>query len=192
MSDNKVTTIIAADYMYLVLLGNQKNVKIVLDKINSNRINDNIQYILNEIDTPCAELLESATINNILIDDVKKTQSGKNIDIDLFKKYITIGDGVETAQCLVYSDAMAYDYVRNISNIIMLMTISGTCNDSSYKLGFPILQLDEEENPEKLLAKWLKENDLEKIVKEITIKPVNIVGTEHDILVFTAFITSLH
>jgi hypothetical protein len=67
-----------------------------------------------------------------------------------------------------------------------LMVIVDT--DSHYKLGYPILQLDEEENPDKLISKWLKDHSLEDLVRELTIRPINIVGNDHDILVFAAFV----
>jgi len=69
---------------------------------------------------------------------------------------------------------------------MMLMVLSET--ETHYKLRFPDLQLEEEENPDILISNWLKENDLSDIVRELIIRPINIVGTEHDILVFAAFV----
>ena len=62
-------------------------------------------------------------------------------------------------------------------------------SDTHYKLSFPILHLDEEENPDKLVSKWLADHDISKAdVSVVSIEPVKIVGKEHDILVFSAFV----
>ncbi len=146
-------------------------------------------------------MLEEENIQTILKDDaintIKKKNNSDDVlitnkDIDIHKKYVILDEGVETAQCLTYADVIPNDNMlgilrkRNMADTIMLMTM--IVNDSHYTLSFPILQLDEEENPDKLISKWLKDNHLDDVVKELTIRPVNIVGNEHDILVFSAFI----
>jgi hypothetical protein len=74
-----------------------------------------------------------------------------------------------------------------ISNLMMIMVMIR--NDTHYKLSYPILQLDEEENPDKLVSKWLSDHDISKDdVHDVSIRPVHIVGKEHDILVFSAFV----
>ncbi len=219
MNDDKITTIIAADYMYLVFLGDDETIDRVMTKLNKNTENFNkqfeaeksyktlksnksiskLQYIKYEISNPCVGILDEEQVQKILIDDAKKTVIKNNnnngpvtdIQIDIHKKYVILDEGVETAQCLTYADISSIDisFTKNrnyTTKLMMLMVMIN--NDTHFKLSFPILQLDEEENPDKLISKWLKDHNLEDIVKELTIRPVNIVGNEHEILVFTAFI----
>lgn len=222
MDDDKVTTIISADYMYLVFLGSNEIMNKIVEKLNSkdNINNSNITgdtnnrnksnkilsdmknrqqytYIKTEIDSPCIDILEGASIQKILTDDaikfIKKKKDNPNDnnvtseDIDINKKYVVMDEGVETAQCLTYAD-MSYGMKRESSDATtMLMVVIH--NDSHYKLSYPILQLDEEENPSELIENWLKEHDLKGLIKELTISPINIVGDEHDILVFSAVIS---
>jgi hypothetical protein len=220
MNEDKVTTIIAADYMYLVFLGDRETIERIADKLNKNieeldknleknksykthkfnRANKNKEiYVKYEVGDPCVGMLEEEHIENILIEDAKKSihdMKNKTItahDIDMYKKYIVLDEGVETAQCLTYADISSNDIMAlkgkcSASKLMMLMVMT-RCG-TYYKLSYPILQLDEEENPDKLISKWLKEHNLENIVKELTIRPVNIVGNEHDILVFTAFVNN--
>lgn len=224
MNNDKVTTIIAADYMYLVFLGDEDIMGKIVDKLNkdvnemlelakhnksykSSKIHQRLIYMKSDIASPCIDILESDAIIEILrndaINNIKKMRSNKvnkNIsdvvkiseqDIDVNKKYVTPDEGVETAQCLTYADVSCNDTTiskrkTNVNNLMMLMVMVDT--DSHYKLSFPILQLDEEENPDKLISKWLKDHKLEDLVRELTIRPINIVGNDHDILVFAAFV----
>ena len=218
MNDDKITTIIAADYMYLVFLGEDDTIDRVMTKLNKHTEYINKQYEANktykthktsksklkhqyikyEISNPCVGILDEEQVQKILIDDAKKTiiknnNNGPVTDsqIDIHKKYVIMDEGVETAQCLTYADISSIDisFTKNRNNATKLMMLMVMINnDSHFKLSFPILQLDEEENPDKLISKWLKDHSLEDIVKELTIRPVNIVGNEHEILVFTAFI----
>jgi len=221
MNNDKVTTIIAADYMYLVFLGDDGIMDKIVDKLN-NDVNDMIEtsknnktykskiqqkriYMKYDVSSPCIDILESNHISDILrndaINDIKKLRTKSSFmndnkeiseqDIDVNKKYVTPDEGVETAQCLTYADLSCNDATiskrkTGINNLMMLMVMVDT--DSHYKLSFPILQLDEEENPDKLISKWLKDHKLEELVVELTIRPINIVGNDHDILVFAAFV----
>lgn len=231
MNIDKVTTIIAADYMYLIFLGDNDIMEKIIDKLNKD-VNEMIEtaknnktyktktqqkhiYIKSDISSPCIDILDSDHILEILrndaIENIKKKRitriSAKSVnkkcnnsdedneisdkDIDVNKKYVTPDEGVETAQCLTYADVSCNDAIiskrrTNVNNLMMLMVMIDT--DSHYKLSFPILQLDEEENPDKLISKWLKDHTLDELVRELTIRPINIVGNDHDILVFAAFI----
>jgi hypothetical protein len=208
-----MTTIIAADFMYLVILGNDNIVQKIIDKLNYNicirnklRSSDKMNkykyvnqiYLKCNIDIPCASLLDDPGVQNIVLEDAKQkvTKQNKNIpisdsDIDDQKKYIILDEGIETAQCLTYADISSNYFsakVSNMTNMMMVMLLNE--HDTHFKLSYPILQLDEEENPDRLISDWLKKNKLDNIVKELTIRPVNIVGNEHEILVFLAFINS--
>jgi hypothetical protein len=200
-SVNDMTTIIAADYMYLIILGEEKIIKKIVDKLNK-QSEDNkqkTQYTMCKIDKPCAELLDDDYIQSILINEAKDIVSINNddkqiidSDIDRYKKYIVFDEGIETAQCLTYADILSteisYYKNNNKENNSMLMELIDT--NTYYKISYPILQLGEEVNPDDLISAWIINNDIVSLAKDLTIKPVNIVGTEHDILVFAAYINS--
>lgn len=250
MNDDKVTTIIAADYMYLVFLGDDNTISKIMNKLNNqeitehnkknlhtkkitesinkqknkNKINKSANiYVKYEISNPCIELLDDEQVHKILLDDAKKSISKKSVpinkaktitdnmsynnnmldntpynnsEINTFKKYVILDEGVEAAQCLTYADISSSEISsknknnnnNNTHSTKMFMLMAMINHDTHFKLSFPILQLDEEENPDKLIGKWLQDNDIEDIIKELTIRPVNIVGNEHEILVFTAHI----
>jgi hypothetical protein len=161
---NKETTIIAADYMYLIFLGREEIIDKIINKLNNDK---KTLYIKYEISNPCINLIDDNEIRKIISSE----------------KYIIIDEGVETAQCLTYADISS----NNDSTKMMIMMLID--NGSYYKLSFPILQLDEEENPDKLVSKWLISHNISKSdISNITIRPVQIVGTDHDILVFSALI----
>ena len=209
MNNDRMTRIIAADYMYLIFIGSEKTIDGMINKLNTSRKHSNnikknndikSTYIKCDIGNPCIEILEESTIQKMLIDDaienirkLKNNISPRNIspdEIDIYKKYIILDEGIETAQCLTYADIVSNDAIiskRINSNLFMIMTIKE--NDTYYTLSFPILQLDEEENPDKLISTWLSEHTISTDdFKSISIKPVHIVGKEHDILVFSALV----
>jgi hypothetical protein len=219
MDDEKGTTIISADYMYLVFLGDDKIMTKLVDKLNeSENIIDNEDsktknnlyklnkknrnklkyiYIKTEADDPCINVIEDSSVQKILTDEAvniikkKHNDNTKSIDsdeIDANKKYIIMDEGVETTQCLTYADlsySIRYDK-KEISDLMMLMVM--VRHETHYKLSFPILQLDEEEDPAELIENWLKLHDLKGLIKELIISPVNIIKNEHDILIFSAIV----
>ena len=196
---NDMTTIIAADYMYLIILGDDDVIRKIVNKLNkqSKEKKINTQYTMCRIDKPCAELLDDDYIQNILINEAKNivpdSKSDKtDSDIDRYKKYIIFDEGIETAQCLTYADILSteisYYKKNNKENNSMLMEFIDT--KTYYKISYPILQLGEEVNPDDLISSWIINNNIVSLAKDLTIKPVNIVGTDHDILVFAAYINS--
>lgn len=169
MTDDKITTIIAADYMYIVFIGSNEELGKIINKLNTqenNKKNKDI-YLLCSITEPCINMLDGELIRGIADN-----------------KYVILDEGVETTQCLIYADISSNDSSNAINNMSLMMVINTF--DSYYKLSYPILQLEEEENPDKLIRKWLIDHNLTSEIKELTIRPVNIVGNEHDILVFSA------
>jgi hypothetical protein len=231
MNNTKGTTIIAADYMYLVFLGNDETIGKMINKLNKHAENPQEKslefdkstksyktiknkvihiYVKSEVNSPCIDMLEEDHIQQILVDDaVKHIKQNRMIkplklgscdktneitegDIDVSKKYVILDEGIETAQCLTYADVSSNDFASAkrktpICDLMMIMVMIGT--DSHYKLSYPILQLDEEANPDKLVSKWLSDHDISKDdVYDVSIRPVHIVGNEHDILVFSAFV----
>lgn len=205
MNNDDSTTIIAADYMYLIIIGDEKTMYTLVNKLNQSiknkdqnikntknaknakktkniKNNHKIFYIMTKIDIPCVEILDTPDIQNILIEEAKKSINNINNttdeDINIYKKYIIFDEGVETAQCLTYAEGYKNNY--------MIMELIN--ENTFYKLSFPILQLDEEVNPDELISSWIVDHDVSDVAKDLTIKPVNIVGIDHDILVFAACI----
>lgn len=218
MNNDKVTTTIAADYMYLVFLGDEDIITQLINKLNSD-VEESIKlykatknyksskmqpkniYIKHDICTPCVDILEYEQIQKIINDEVierirRNRSNNSNVitknDIDIHRKYIIPDEGVESAQCWTYAEILNNDSIllskkKGLSkNLYMIMVMTET--DTHFKLRFPILELDEEENPDKLISKWLQQHKIDHIVKELTIRPVKIVGNEHEILVFVACI----
>jgi hypothetical protein len=46
--------------------------------------------------------------------------------------------------------------------------------------------LEDETEPEKLISSWVNANNLEYVMDKLIIRPVNIVGSDNEILVFAA------
>lgn len=191
------TSTISADFMYLVFLGGEEIITKITNKLNNDIKTDNKSkkiknyiYVFHDMDTPCINMLETEQIQTILRNDVINSIKKKDVtdsDIDKYKKYVIMGEGVETAQCLVCANVSNKEIdTENSIKFTMLMVMID--ENSHYKLSFPAIQLGDEENADKIVSRWLKDNKIEDIIKELTIRPVNIVGTEHDILVFVAFI----
>ena len=117
--------------MYLIFLGNENIINKIINKLNSEKedkneknkkyikINKNI-YVKHEISEPCIDLLDDKCVDQILLDDAIKTINNKYIDkksnsknnlnndksinLDIYKKYIVMDEGIETAHCLTYAD----------------------------------------------------------------------------------------
>ena len=145
MDENKAT-VITADYMYLVFVGSQEILKKISNKLNN--IQKKNFYIIHNIDVPCINLVEDKTVLNTF----------KN-------NYLILDEGIEMAQCLVYAE-----YQKQ--NVSIMMSISKT--EINNVISFPILQIDDEENPEKIISLWLKKYNIDKIIDSITIKPIEL------------------
>jgi len=160
--NDKSTTIITADYMYLVFVGNDDLMYKIQSKLN--HIAKKTLYIFRNVDLPCVNILDDVAIQNIF----------KN-------NYLVFDEGIETAQCLVYAEYPNPD-------LVCLYSITKT--EINNIISFPILTIDDEENPDKIIGEWLKKHSIDKVISSITIKPIDIVGKEHDILVFVAYVNN--
>ena len=176
MSNN--TTLITADYLYLIFVGSEQKITDLCSKLV-----DSI-YIKHKINIPCAEILYTNTIYNILHNDTLNISDDKK---NIYKKYVIIGEGVEVAHCLTYADILSNNLSFDINELEMMLKINNM--NTHFELSFPILQLDKEENPEILISRWLKLHNIDNIITELIIRPINIVNNQHDILVFLAFIS---
>jgi hypothetical protein len=172
------TTVISADFIYLVLLGSQKIMDSIVTKLNhisgSNKKTSNkIKYLYFSLEQPCAEMIHPESISYIENGTPLPTFSNKN-------DYVMLAEGIETAQCLVYAEGYG--------NYYMLMEMSN--HHTHRKVSYPIIQLDDEISPEKLITSWIVDNDIVDIAREITIKPGSIIGKENDIFVFIGIINN--
>ena len=100
-------------------------------------------------------------------------------------KTIIIDEGIETSHCLTYAEILStYDNID--PNLMLLLRVDNM--HTYYKLSFPIIQLEKEEKPEILISEWLKQNNVDNLINEIIIRPVDIIKNEHTILIFLAYI----
>ena len=204
---DNLTTIITADFLYLILCGDQTTIQNLCDKLNklerkkreADKLNNNRnkepyrEYISQMIDEPCAMLPENEIVQRILLQDAEETyikvngldeldeDARLNIshkDIEKHKKYIVLDEGVEAAQCFTYGE----DYKK------CAMLLEVVKEGSYFKVSFPVLPLKEEADPDELISHWIVSHKVSDIATNVTIKPINIVGTTHDILVFAAYI----
>lgn len=222
MNNEEVTTV-AADFMYLIMIGEPEIMERVAVAMNSNTEKNGVSkfYVSVDIDTPLDNLPETPLFQKILINgcsDMRNIQNMRNIGGDTqkqhigvknnladsefsedsnlvtevveavedlqssdyisSKKYYVMGEGVETAQCHTYGEGY--------TNVSMLIEIE---DDTEYfTITFPILNLDDEVNPEDLISNWILKNNLSHVADNLNIRLVNMVGTNHDILVFAAYI----
>ena len=160
MDDNDIT-VITADFMYLVIIGDSNKIINIATLLNIN--NTNKKYIDIRIDTPCAEINEKI---------IKKYFSNN--------KCITFSEGVEQAQTLTYAEG----YDKYYKMLVELENSSTKINIKFPKIS--LNDIDDEALPEKLISNWIKKNKLNNIMTNLIIRPVNIVGYDNDILVFAA------
>lgn len=100
-------------------------------------------------------------------------------------KTIIIDEGIETSHCLTYAEILStYDNID--PNLMLLLRVDNM--HTYYKLSFPIIQLEKEEKPEILISEWLKQNNVNNLINEIIIRPVDIIKNKHTILIFLAYI----
>lgn len=165
--------IIVGDYIYLVCIGNLKVIDKIIKKMNAET--KGTTYIKHNLGTPCIDMIDDNIIQQML--------QQKNEDV---KKHIVFDDGIEKAHCYIYADAD--DNQKASKNLWMLMTI--TENKTNIKISYPILQVDDEENSEKIINKWLTTNKLNEFIDTIAVRWISIVGKSNDILVFAGYINS--
>lgn len=178
-------TEVAADFMYLIVLGESDIIEHITDTLNDVLPGDNLssKYMSIDIDTQIDNLLETSRFRDILNKSKLNSSNSSNASIvsidsksNKSTKYFVINEGVETAQC--------YTYAENFDAQKMIIQL--TESDDSFNLTFPILNLDDEVNPDDLIDSWFKEKELD--IENRSIKLINMVGSEHDILVFAVLV----
>lgn len=168
MSDNDIT-VITADFMYLVVIADLKKIESIVSKLNVRNNNDTVsndsyKYLITAIDNPCASIRDS-TIYELFDDDKIK------------EKCIKFGEGVEPAQTLTFAEG----YNKSFH---ILLEVEELPNEICVR--YPKLNLEDETEPEKLISSWIKKKGLASIMDKLIIRPVNIVGSDNEILVFAA------
>lgn len=171
MENNKKYTVIevVADYIFFVITGSQNQ----LNKFSRDLNSPHRKFISVRIDVPLAFICE----------DLEKNYNGK----------IIIESGTESAQSFTLA---RHSFIHNKTNkneddfndkTHMLVVLEEDYDNDCYKLKFPKLELQDEDDPEEIVLKWVKVNG-GKISKNMkrTIKPITLVGFNEDILVYTA------
>jgi len=149
---------VTADFMYFVLTGSKDDIYNFVTILNNNNKDNNIKYISSRIDMPSSFKLEQ----------LKK----------IYKKKVSIDNGIESSQCFAFAEGLN-------KKTYMLMILEEINNELI--LGYPKLNLSDEEDPEETIITWLKKKS-GKVPKGIrkTIKPITLVGTDDNILLYVA------
>lgn len=147
-----------ADFIYFIMIGDKKNITFFINKLNKSNKDNTIKYIATRIDTPLSIYCKQLQI--------------------LMNKHIEINSSVESAQ----SYAFAQNIKKNSYNILILEEF----NDK-FILSFPKLDFKNNDDPEQLIFKWITRK-VSNIPQSIynTIKPVSVVGSTDNILVYIA------
>lgn len=167
---NNVIEIIA-DYIYFVITGDKKELiqlKEILEKKDSES-----KYIVSRLDIPISFKF-------------KKIEK-------IFNTKLNIDNGIESAQSYALAQEQFIFYkLMNKKKIdfessndkpkYMLMVI----NDNI--LRFPKLELNDEDDPEKIILEWINNKKIENNNLKKSIKPISLVGFDNEILVYTAII----
>jgi hypothetical protein len=156
MNENdEIIVEISADYLFLIILADKKTIGEIINDINKTTKNNTIKYI-------------SQKINNSL--DARKLELE-----EIFEKDVILDDGVEAAQCRTYAE----DYKKDL---YMLMSLEE--DGEGLKFGFPKIDFGDEEYPENIAEKWLKQK-VKKMPNGIkkNMQPIAIVGINQNILV---------
>jgi hypothetical protein len=147
-----------ADFIYFIAVGDKTEIRNFVDELNKSNKDSGIKYLASRIDIPLT----------ICCEQLQKT----------IKKRIEIAPSIESAQ----SHAFAQGFKKRSYTVVVLEDVG----DKS-TVSFPRLELNDDDDPEELIIKWLKKR-VHKIPKGIkkTIRPVTLVGPDEDILVYVA------
>jgi hypothetical protein len=167
---NNVVEIIA-DYIYFVITGDKKELSEL--KLKLEECDSETNYIVTRLDIPI-----SFKFKNIQ----KRWDNKLNIDI-----------GIESAQSYAFAQEqfIFYKFInkKKIETTIeesgpkyMLMMINNNI------LSYPKLELNDEDDPEKIILEWINKKNISNNNLKKTIKPISLVGFNNEILVYTAVI----
>jgi hypothetical protein len=162
MHKNNIPIIeITANYIYLIILGNKKNIQLLVNNFNRTA-SSNISYHMLKMIIPLAQECETVLI--------PKIYNEKNKLVDC----INIYDGAEVAQCYICAHGTEYH-----ENLYMMAIL-----ESDKYFGFPKFDLDTEYDPEKIITNWFVSNSctIPRGIKK-NMEPVTVVGINNDILV---------
>ena len=217
---NKDKMTITADLMYLIVLGDDDAITKITYKLNEQRnvppdkyvksIKPSIKekqpiYIKHDIGIPCSEILDKELITNILkIDAIERIKKIYGTEyrptaqiIEQYMRYVNPGEGVESAQSYAYADIIGTDTFTKVIkhtdkyDMKMLVMIREVENEKHFELTYPEITLGSEEDAGALVSRWLKSKNLNEMIKQMIVRPVNIVGKDNEILVFTAFVKDI-
>lgn len=149
---------IYADCIYFIAVGDKSDISNFVDELNKSNKDNSIKYLASRIDVPLI----------ICCEQIQKK----------IKKRVEIAPSIESAQ----SYAFAQGFKKRSYAILVLED-----GEDKSTLGFPHLELSDEDDPEELIIKWIKKR-VQKVPKGIkkTIRPVTLVGPDEDILVYVA------
>ncbi len=186
MSNDEITTV-AADYIYLILLGESEQIQKIAELMNQNCDQTDVEnkkiYIATKIDVQIDCLPESDKFQDILNKDAEEHFDQDTDDIESLKKYFVMGEGVETAQC----NTVGEGYV----NVHMLIEIAK--RDNYFEVLYPVLHFDDEANPEDLISTWVIDNNISDIEENMRfdVRLIDMVRMTNDILIYAAYVNTI-
>ena len=151
---------ITAEKVYYTIIGQKKDMKILIDDINKKNIRTNITYIISKLIVPLANIVD----NDIIL-----------------------APSTEQIQCSVLCDCNINEE-KEAYALLCLIKIEDNNNNKSRKiLKFPEIDLKDNFEPEKSIIQEIKTiaTNIPNPIKN-TIRLVDITGSESDILVYTA------
>lgn len=149
---------VTADIMYLIIVGDKKDINNFVEDLNKNNKDNTIKYVSARIDIP----------TSVKCDQLQK----------LYKKKINVDNGIESAQCYTFAEGL------NKKSYMLLMLEEG---ENNVTFSYPKMNLDDDADPEELIHTWIKKR-VGKIPYGIkkSMKPLTLVGVDDNILVYMA------
>jgi hypothetical protein len=162
---------IIADYIYFVITGEKKELEELKLKLEEH--DSESKYLICRLDIPIS----------FRFNKIQKLHNQK----------LTIDMGIESAQsyALAQEQFIFYKFmnkkkidlhVDDLKPKYMLMQVNENI------LRFPKLELNDEDEPEKLIMEWINNKNINNNNLKKTIKPISLVGFDNEILVYTAIV----
>lgn len=162
---------IIADYIYFVITGDKQELLELKDKLEKKDVES--IYMVLRLDIPISFRFEK----------IQKTLNTK----------LNIDNGIESAQS--YALAQEQFIFYKMTNKRKL-DIEPICDRPKYMLmvvndnvlRFPKLELNDEDEPDKIIIDWINKKNIQNNNLKNSIKPISLVGFDNEILVYTAII----
>jgi len=162
---------IIADYIYFVITGDKKELLDLKGKLEEKDVES--IYMVLRLDIPISFRFEK----------IEKTLNTK----------LNIDNGIESAQSYALAQEQFIFYKMTNKKKLEFEQI---CDKPKYMLmvindnvlRFPKLELNDEDEPDKIILEWINKKNIQNNNLKNSIKPISLVGFDNEILVYTAII----